>query len=116
MAIEQAAIKQLIALKDRTYLPSQQDIEYWVRFTNERGKSEAVNCPTRVLWYPWAIEALSRWLQYTDRNRFPPEIATALNRSLAHILGSLSDAMLADMSHSQLFVCAETLYGIDGFQ
>lgn len=26
MAIEQAAIKQLIALKDRTYLPSQQDI------------------------------------------------------------------------------------------
>jgi len=55
-------------------------------------------------------------LQYTDRNRFPPEIATALNRSLAHILGSLSDAMLADMSHSQLFVCAETLYGIDGFQ
>lgn len=49
MAIEQAAIKQLIALKDRTYLPSQQDIEYWVRFTNERGKSEAVNCPTRVL-------------------------------------------------------------------
>jgi hypothetical protein len=116
MAIEQAAIKQLIALKDRTYLPSQQDIEYWVRFTNERGKSEAVNCPTRVLWYPWAIEALSRWLQYTDRNRFPPEIATALNRSLAHILGSLSDAMLVDMSHSQLFVCAETLYGIDGFQ
>jgi hypothetical protein len=63
MAIEQAAIKQLIALKDRTYLPSQQDIEYWVRFTNERGKSEAANCPTRVLWYPWAIEALSRWLQ-----------------------------------------------------
>ncbi len=27
-----------------------------------------------------------------------------------------SDDMLADMSHSLLFVRAETLYGIDGFQ
>jgi hypothetical protein len=115
-AIEQEAIKQLIELKDRTYLPSQEDIEYRVRFTNEQGKFETVNCPTRVFWYPWAVEALPRWLQYADRHRFPPEIATALNRSLTHILGSMSDAMLADMTHSVMFVRAETLYGIDGFQ
>jgi len=114
-AIEQEAIKQLIELKDRTYLPSQQDIEYWVHFTDEQGKSEAVNCPTRVFWYPWAIEALPRWLQYAHQHRSPSEI-TALNRSLTHILHSISDAMLKDMTHSLMFVRAETLYGIDGLQ
>jgi hypothetical protein len=117
-AIELGAIKQLIALKDRTYLPSQEDIEYWVFVTDKQGGVRVENCPTRVMWYPWAIEALPRWVQYADRNRdrFPPETTTALNRSLAHILDSLSDELLRDMEHSQLFVRAETLYGIAGFQ
>jgi len=116
-AIEQAAIKQLIALKDHTYLPSQQEIAYSVQFTDKQGKYKEVNCPTRVFWYPWAIEALPRWLQYVHQHGFPPQTTTALNRSLAHILlGSISDAMLDDVTHSHMFVRAETLYGIDGFQ
>jgi hypothetical protein len=115
-AIVRAAIGQLVALKDRGYLPSQQDIEYWVRYIDEQGMRKADNFPTRVFWYPWAIEALVHWLQYADRNRFPPEITTALNRSLGHVLNDVSSAMLADMSHSRSFARAETLYGIDSLR
>ena len=114
-AIEQEAIKQLIELKDHTYLPSQKEIAYSVQFADEQGW-RASNVTTRVFWYPWAIEALPCWLQYAHQHRFPPEITTALNRSLDHILRSTSDAMLGDMTHSLMFVRAETLYGIDGFQ
>jgi hypothetical protein len=114
--IERTALQRLIALKDRAYYPSQQDIEYDVVFIDEQGKLQAVNLPTRIFWYPWAIEALVHWLRYADHNQFPAEITTALNRSLGHILGDLSDSMLADMSHSFMFVRADTLYGIDGFR
>jgi TIR domain-containing protein len=114
-AIEQEAIKQLIELEDHTYLPSQQEIAYSVQFADEQGWRSSI-VTTRVFWYPWAIEALPRWLQYAHQHRSPPEITTALNRSLTHILRSTSDAMLDDMTHSLMFVRAETLYGIDGFQ
>jgi hypothetical protein len=114
--LERAAFQRLIALKDRSYFPSQQDIEHWVYFTDETGKPRAVNLPTRVFWYPWTIEALVHWLRYADHKQVQAEVTTALNRSLGHVLGSVSDDMLADMSHSLLFVRAETLYGIDGFQ
>jgi hypothetical protein len=102
-------------LKDHTYLPSQQEIAYSVQFTDEQGWRPSI-VTTRVFWYPWAIEALTRWLQYAHQHRSRPEITTALNRSLDHILRSTSDAMLGDMTHSLMFVRAETLYGIDGFQ
>src|SRR5262245_61676835 len=115
-AIERAAIGRLVALKDRGYLPSQTDIEYTVRYADKQGRPQWMNFPTRVFWYPWAIEALVHWLRYVDRKQFPAEITTALNRSLGHVLVDVSDAMLADMSRSQIFVRAETLYGIDGFQ
>ena len=114
--IERSALQELIKLKDRSYFPSQQDIEHWVSFTDETGKYQYLNIPTRVFWYPWAIEALVHWLRYADHKHLPTEITTALNRSLGHVLGNASEDMLADMSHSLLFVRAETLYGIDAFQ
>jgi len=114
--IERAALQRLIALKDRSYFPSQQDIDHWVYFTDDAGKPQAFNLPTRVLWYPWAVEALVHWLRYADHKQFGAEITTALNRSLGHVLSNASEDMLADMSHSLLFVRAETLYGIDAFQ
>jgi hypothetical protein len=114
--IERAAFQRLIALKDRSYFPSQQDLEHWVYFTDQAGRPQALNLPTRVFWYPWAIEALVHWLRYAEYKQFQPEITAALNRSLGHILGKASDDMLADMSHSLLFVRAETLYGIDSLR
>jgi hypothetical protein len=64
------------------------------------------------MWYPWAIEGLVNWLRYVDRRNYPPEMKRALERSLGHVLITLSNAMLADMGIAPKWVEGETGYGL----
>lgn len=110
--IEQQAILRLIALRNRPYHPAQQDIEHWVRYVDGRGIAFRTNLPTRVLWYPWSIDALVHWTQFAERKGLPPETVHALRRSLSHIVVNLAETVRADVSRGVLFMRAETLYGI----
>jgi hypothetical protein len=109
-----AALRQLSDLRLRSYAPAYHDIRHSVTFINDRGKWESRSVPTRVFWYPWAIEALLNWLRYAHHQKFPPEIQRALERSLSHVLTSESEDMMSDMRQAALFAVAETYYGIGG--
>jgi hypothetical protein len=66
----------------------------------------------RVMWYPWAVEGLVNWLRYIERKNYPPEMKRALERSLGHVLITLSTAMLADITSAPKWVEGETYYGL----
>jgi hypothetical protein len=110
--IRTAALNQLSDLRFRSYIPPHHGIRHWVTFINDRGQKEQKSFPTRVFWYPWAIEALLDWLRYADQQRFAPEIRRALQRSLGHLV--LSEEMSKDMTQAAPYAVAETYYGIDG--
>jgi hypothetical protein len=105
--IQMAALHQLSDLRLRSYAPAHHDLRHWV---SDRGKWSLY--PTRVFWYPWAIEALLHWLRYADQQKFAPEIHRALERSLGHVL--TSEGVTDDMAQAALFAVTETYYGIGG--
>jgi hypothetical protein len=112
--IRAAALRQMSDLRLRPYSPAYHDIRHWVSFINDRGKPESLSVPTRVFWYPWAIEALLHWQRYADQQNLAPEIRRALERSLGHALISSSKDMRDDMAQTALYAVAETYYGMGG--
>jgi hypothetical protein len=111
-----AALRHLSDLRLRSYAPAYHDIRHWVTFINERGKSEGRSLPTRVFWYPWAVDALLHWLRYAEQQKFPSEIHRSLERSLGHLLTSESEDMKSDLRQAALYAVAETYYGIGGIR
>jgi hypothetical protein len=109
-----AASHQLSDLRLRSYAPAHHDIRHWVTIINDQGKSESRMVPTRMFWYPWAIEALLHWVRYADQQKFAPETRSALQRSLGHVL--TSEDVTNDMAQAALYVVAETYYGIGGIR
>ena len=112
--IKTAALEQLISLARRPYYPSQADTEHWTRFADDRGRRQMVNQPTRLFWYPWALEALVQWLRYAGHAQLRPESIRGLERSLGHLVIDLSGAMIGETSRAPIFVRAEALYGLGG--
>lgn len=110
--IARQALMRLVGLRNRTYFPAQQDIEHWVRYVDRHGNSQRANTPTRVLWYPWSIEALVHWTRLAERAGLPAENVQALRRSMSHIVVNLAETARLDLSRALLFVQAETHYGI----
>ena len=66
-AVQKAALQHLTSLRRRPYHPAHADFTYYTTYNNGRGQSEAGFVRTRVIWYPWAIEALGHWLRRADR-------------------------------------------------
>jgi MTH538 TIR-like domain (DUF1863) len=106
------ALHQLSDLRLRSYAPAHHDMRHWVSIINDQGKSQSLSFPTRVFWFPWAIEALLHWLRYADQQKFAPEIRRDLQRSLGHVL--TSEHVTDDMAQAALYAVAETYYGING--
>jgi hypothetical protein len=113
--IESSALQQLTSLRLRSYLPAYQNITNSTKYT-DKGQPGHAERPVRLMWYPWAIEGLVNWLQYAERKGYPPEMRRALERSLGHVLISLSSAMLADMARAPKWVQGETYYGLASVQ
>jgi hypothetical protein len=110
--IVSSALRQLTNLRLRSYYPAYQEISEGARDTNNEGVTQSALMSVRVMWYPWAIEGLINWLRYAERKNYPPEMKRALERSLGHVLITLSSAMLADMMSSPKWVEGETSYGL----
>jgi hypothetical protein len=106
------ALEQLTNLRLRSYDPSFQEISDDVRYTNSEGQTLLALRSVRVMWYPWAVEGLVSWLRYAERRNYPPEMKRALERSLGHVLITLSSAMLADMATGPKWAEGETSYGL----
>jgi hypothetical protein len=110
--IVSSALQQLRNFRLRPYYPAYQEISNGVNYTNREGRAQLALLTVRVMWYPWAIESLVNWLQYAERQNSPPEIKRALERSLGHVLVTLSSAMLADMALAPKWAEGETDYGL----
>jgi MTH538 TIR-like domain (DUF1863) len=110
--IRRVALQRLIELRLRPFHPAYQDFTYWSTYNNGQGQSESGFVRTRVIWYPWAIEALAHWLHRVEREHLGPEIKRALERSLGHVVIANADAMVSNTSHVPLFTTAETYYGL----
>jgi len=110
--IVSSALRQLTNLRLRSYHPAYQEISHQVRYTNSEGQTQLALRSVRVMWYPWAVEGLVNWLRYAERRNYPPEMKRALERSLGHVLITLSSAMLADMATAPKWAEGETSYGL----
>ena len=78
------------------------------RYVDRKGTGQLANLPTRVLWYPWSIEALVHWTRFAQRSGLPPETIYALRRSMSHLVVNLAPMVRVDVSRGVLFMRAET--------
>jgi hypothetical protein len=109
--IVSSALQELTNLRLRSYSPSIHEItDYVIETSSEGGPPNAIMI-VRIMWYPWTIEGLINWLQYAERRNYPPEMRRALERSLGHVLITLSSAMLAHMTSAPMWIKGETSYG-----
>lgn len=69
---------------------------------------------TRMIWYPWAVEALVSWRRCAQRLNLPYESKRALDRSLSHLLRNVGPHMVRDVMRPErpLWLNAETYYGL----
>jgi TIR domain-containing protein len=108
-----AAQRTLVALRQRAYLPPQQEISDEAYFINTRGERQRLILVTRMMWYPWSIDALAIWLSPAESGNLTPIVERALRRSLGHVVVSLSRDLAADMMNAPDWIQAETAYGLD---
>lgn len=73
---------------------------------NER--SEAIN----FLWYPWAIDCATRWLNRTGDGAVSTGERVAIQRLLGQLVLQLGDSALAEATDVWTFSASEMLYGL----
>jgi hypothetical protein len=64
------------------------------------------------LSYPWAIDCAARWLRSEYARRAPPEDRLAVERTLAHLVITRGDDVMAKVLDAGTFYAAEALYGL----
>jgi hypothetical protein len=106
-------LRTLMDLRQRPYLPAEQEISDEVYFVDTQGQRQRSILVTRMMWYPWSIDALELWSSAAESGDAAPAVRRALQRSLGHVLVSLSPAMTADVMKAPTWIQAETAYGLD---
>ena len=109
-----AAVQSQIALAGRDYGSADPDIRIDMPSRDASGRRWPNLTVTRMIWYPWAAEGLTRWRRCGERLRLPAETMRRLDRSVGHLLVDISGDMMRDVMsrQRQLFVVAETYYGL----
>ena len=112
--VRQSAIALLTDLRHRRYESSDPDIRFDVRTTDARGETKTLITVTRMIWFPYATEALANWRRCAERTDLPPETRRALDRSLSHLLRNVGREMVRDVLRPQrpLWLNAETYFGL----
>ncbi|HEX8069273.1 MAG TPA: toll/interleukin-1 receptor domain-containing protein [Pyrinomonadaceae bacterium] len=66
------------------------------------------------LWYPWAMDAASRWLRWAEQHKAEtaPEDRVRVRRALGHMVVDLGPEAVRHASADWTFIPAETLYGL----
>jgi hypothetical protein len=110
--IEIAALRKLTDLRHRPYYPAFQEIDHDVRFTDAQGRSQQIISVTRIIWYPWSAETLQTWLRYAVENNYAPDVRRGVERAFGHVVVTLADTMVSDMSKVPPWIQGETEYGL----
>jgi hypothetical protein len=112
--VRTAAIDLLADLRHRGYESTDPDIRFDVRMIDARGEQRTQVTVTRMIWYPWAVEALVSWRRCAQRLNLPAESRRALDRSLSHLLRNVGPQMVRDVMRPErpLWLNAETYYGL----
>jgi hypothetical protein len=112
--VRTAAIALLTDLRHRRYESTDPDIRFDVRMIDARGEKRTQVTTTRMIWYPWAVEALVSWRGCARRLDLPAETSRALDRSLSHLLRDVGPHMIRDVLRPErpLWVNAETYFGL----
>jgi serine/threonine protein kinase len=66
----------------------------------------------RVLWYPWAVETASRWLERCHRIGAPRSEVVRARRVLGHLVLTLGPQFRSELTTGQTFIPTETLLGL----
>jgi TIR domain-containing protein len=64
------------------------------------------------LWYPWAIDAATRWLERAEKRGAPREERVRVRRALGHLVVDLGQDAANKARTDWTFIGAELLYGI----
>lgn len=66
----------------------------------------------RFLWYPWALEAIDRWLDHAAVHPQPSETVFRVKRARSHLVLEVGPKLVDTIEEDWLFIAAETLYGL----
>lgn len=112
--LQAAAFNELARLNRRPYFPSATEAIRQANYTDSDGRRLSVALASRVMWYPWSIDAVRHWRKLAERQGVPPEVLRALDRSNGHLLVDLAPDMLSEMFNARTlpFVWAETNFGL----
>lgn len=107
-AIAQEIPRHLARVNDRRidFPVASGEFTYDAGGPNER--SEAIN----FLWYPWAIDCATRWLNRTGDGAASTEESVAIQRLLGQLVLQLGDQALAEATDVWTFSASEMLYGL----
>ena len=68
--------------------------------------------PVRFLWYPWAVECATHWLERLERQGAPHEEVVRTRRALAHLVVTIGPQAVAEMKNGYTYVVMESLRGL----
>jgi len=103
--------RHLISCVDRsaTFPVSSGEFSSFVMwFGEETRRNEAY----RFLWFPWALDAMSIWLEHAALYPQPKENVVRIRRARAHLVMNVGPLLVAQMERDWTFIAAETLYGL----
>jgi hypothetical protein len=86
--------------------------EFAAQIIDRDGKDSMDREAIGFLWYPWAINATTRWLSRAEQHGAPMEDRVRVRRALGHLVVELGDQAVETASAEWTFQDAETLYGM----
>jgi hypothetical protein len=101
----------LIACADRPidYQGTSAEFEYLVR---DQGKTSSFTETVHFLWYPWAVQAATLWLERPETAVAPPEHVVGVRRALGHMVMELGDETIDQAVNPPLHFAGEVLFGL----
>jgi TIR domain len=112
-ALLAAIPRHLARCAERTLAYPNASTEFTSRlFTAENGAKMVGNQVLAFLWYPWAIQSCTRWLERAQRCGAPPEHVVRVRRALGHLIVDLGDEAITKASSGWAYVAGEHLYAL----
>ncbi len=81
-------------------------------FTSVKGQPNHLVRPIKMLWYPWALDCATRWLERCERLKFPHEESVRARRLLGHLLFDLGDEARKDAKGGLVYIASEAILGL----
>lgn len=86
--------------------------EFSASMTDHTGRQTMGKESIGFLWYPWAIDASTRWLERAEKHGAPQEERVRVRRALGHLVIDLGKEAVIKASTDWTFIAAELLNGL----